>query len=519
MPIRHDGMLARSLPQPNRVWIERFHPPYAGIWVPGDPISRPVRPPNSPLASERRSREPFGLRMHDSPAAPFLSGVIEGFYGPTWSRAERIELLDLMSAWGLHTYLQGPKDDIHHRAAWRTPYPHGEASELRSLAREANARGVQLAHGFGPGLDIRYSDPADLDAAVGRFVQSRAMGVSIFVLLFDDIPDRMHADDVARWGSLACAQAAFANAVLAALSREAPARMLFCPTPYCGRMAMRAHGGPGYLQQLGANLAPAIDVFWTGPEIVSHSITPDHLDEVASWLRRPPVLWDNLHANDYDGRRFHCGPYSGRPRAIRSRLRGVLSNPNTEFPLNFPGLHSLSAWLRSAGDWDERASYLEAIRAWLPKFDGWGMPMPEEDLVLLGDCFYLPGTEGPMAVDLRDRLRTVLATQPAHWGPEAAGVRSRLARLRDACARIADLRDRRMFAAWSRRAWELREETDLVVKFLDWNLDPATRGQPFHSDFHQPLTYRGGMVPSLQSLLSMQPDGTFTPGVSGTPRP
>ncbi len=457
--------------------------------------------------------------MHASPAAPFLSGVIEGFYGPTWSRAERIELLDLMSAWGLNTYLQGPKDDIHHRAAWRIPYPHEEASELQSLAREAGARGVQIAHGFGPGLDIRYSDPADLDAAVARFVQARSMGVSIFVLLFDDIPDQMHAEDVARWGTLARAQAAFANAVLDALSGHAPARMLFCPTPYCGRMAMRAHGGPGYLQQLGADLAPAIDVFWTGPEIVSHEITPRHIDEVASWLRRPPLLWDNLHANDYDGRRFHCGPYSGRPHGLRPRLRGVLSNPNTEFPLNFPGLHSLSAWLRSAGDWDERASYLEAIRAWLPRFEGWKQPMPEEDLVLLGDCFYLPGTEGAMAVQLRDQLRDVLAMPPDRWGPEATMVRARLARLRDACARIADLRDRRMFAAWSRRAWELREEADLLVKFLGWNLDPATRGQPFQSDFHQPLTYRGGMVPSLQNLLAMQPDGTFGPCTPAVPTP
>ena len=322
----------------------------------------------------------------------------------------------------------------------------------------------------------------------------------------------------ARWGTLARAQAAFTNAVLAALSAEAPARMLFCPTPYCGRMAMRGHGGAGYLQELGAMLAPEIDVFWTGPEIVSRTITEAHIDEVASWLRRPPVLWDNLHANDYDGRRVHCGPYSGRPAALRARLRGVLSNPNTEFPLNFPGLHSMAAWLRAGADWDERASYLDAMRAWLARFDGWRQPMPEEDLLLLGDCFYLPYSEGPLAIDLRDQLRAVLAKAPEQWGEDAAAVRSRLARLRDACARIADLRDRRLFAAWSRRAWELREECDLMVKFLEWNLAPATRGQPFHSDFHQPLTYRGGMVPSFQRLLLMQKDGTFvSSAMEGTP--
>ena len=475
--------------------------------------------PQSPLATRGGSIKPLHARMHDSSAPPFLSGVIEGFYGPTWTRAERIELLGLMSAWGLDTYLHGPKDDVHHRAAWRVPYPEAEAEELRSLARDAASHGIRLAHGFGPGLDIRYSDPADLGAAVARFLQARALGVSIFVLLFDDIPDRMHPDDVARWGTLARAQANFANAVLASLSSDGPARMIFCPTPYCGRMAMRGHGGPGYLQQLGAELAPGIDVFWTGPEIVSHAITEAHIDEVSGWLRRPPVLWDNLHANDYDGRRFHCGPYSGRPLGLRSRLRGVMSNPNTEFSLNFPGLHSMAAWLRTGEAWDERESYLAAMRAWLPRFDGWRQPMAEDDLLLLGDCFYLPGSEGPRAIALRERLRAVLETKPDDWGPEAAAVRSGFAQLRDACALIADLRDRRMFAAWSRRAWDLREESDLLVKFLDWNLDPSTRGQPFRSDFHQPLTYRGGMVPSLQNLLSMQPDGTFVPGALRHPCP
>jgi hypothetical protein len=34
----------------------------------------------------------------------FLAAVIEGFYGPPWSQAERFELFDLMDKWGLNTY-------------------------------------------------------------------------------------------------------------------------------------------------------------------------------------------------------------------------------------------------------------------------------------------------------------------------------------------------------------------------------------------------------------------------------
>ena len=54
-----------------------------------------------------------------------------------------------------------------------------------------------------------------------------------------------------------------------------------------------------------------------------------HLRDVGARLRRKPVIWDNLHANDYDGRRFFCGPYSGRCAQIRELTSGILTNPNT----------------------------------------------------------------------------------------------------------------------------------------------------------------------------------------------
>ena len=69
--------------------------------------------------------------MTDRP--PFFSGVIEGFYGPPWTLAERLELFRWMSAAGLNTYLYGPKDDLKHRAIWREVYTPEEAAELRPV--------------------------------------------------------------------------------------------------------------------------------------------------------------------------------------------------------------------------------------------------------------------------------------------------------------------------------------------------------------------------------------------------
>ncbi len=63
----------------------------------------------------------------------FLSGVIEGFYGPPWTTAERHAAFDQMAAWGLDTYLYCPKDDLHHRAIWREPYGDADVATMAAL--------------------------------------------------------------------------------------------------------------------------------------------------------------------------------------------------------------------------------------------------------------------------------------------------------------------------------------------------------------------------------------------------
>ena len=77
------------------------------------------------------------------------------------------------------------------------------------------------------------------------------------------------------------------------------------------------------------------------------------------------------------------------------------------------------------------------------------------------------------------------------------------------CARLTELRDRPLFHALSRRVWELREELDLLDRYVDQK-SRAGRDTPFSSDSHLEGPYRGGMVARLQGLLTQRPDGTFT---------
>jgi protein O-GlcNAcase/histone acetyltransferase len=454
-------------------------------------------------------------RMAGSNTSDFLAGVIEGFYGQPWSQAERFELFGWMSAWGLNTYLYAPKDDLKHRALWRETYSTPEAEQLGEVIRACQQRNLRFIYALSPGLDIRFSSEAELEHLRMRFGQMLALGCQNFALLFDDIPDRMAAEDQKRFGSLASAQCQVTNAMFRwTRERSAEARFLFCPTPYCGRMAERKLGGEGYLRTVGRELLPEIDVFWTGPEIISREITPAHVQELRKILRRKPLIWDNLHANDYDGHRFYCGPYAGRPPELRSEVSGLLVNPNNEFPLNFVPLRTLAEFVRgpARAGWDARSAYLSAMREWLPRFTTIGQPVTLEDLILFGDCYYLPHGEGPEAEALYERTRSLLAKNPVEWGDQAAAFRQQAARLREFCARMTELRQRPLFYALSRRIWELREELDLLEHYVEFRSKAGQADTACSSDFHLPGTYRGGMVARLQRLLVPQADGTFDCG-------
>ena len=152
----------------------------------------------------------------------FISGVIEGFYGEPWKPAERVQLFHRMAAWGLNTYLYAPKDDLKHRALWREPYTAPEAAAMEDLIRAAEERGIRFVYALSPGLDIRYTNPVDEEALRRRFEQLLDLGVRHFALLFDDIPDRMHEEDLRRWASLAAAQCGISNKLVEWTRQRSP---------------------------------------------------------------------------------------------------------------------------------------------------------------------------------------------------------------------------------------------------------------------------------------------------------
>lgn len=84
--------------------------------------------------------------------------------------------------------------------------------------------------------------------------------------------------------------------------------------------------------------------------MISKQLSLESILEITDVLRRPPVIWDNLHANDYDQKRVFLGPYSGRSPELKPNIRGVLTNPNCEFHANTIGIHTLAHWSKCDAD-------------------------------------------------------------------------------------------------------------------------------------------------------------------------
>ncbi len=44
-----------------------------------------------------------------------------------------------------------------------------------------------------------------------------------------------------------------------------------------------------------------------GPKVVSKIISLESIKELSDVIKRKPVIWDNIHANDYDQKRIFLG--------------------------------------------------------------------------------------------------------------------------------------------------------------------------------------------------------------------
>ncbi|XP_075699117.1 protein O-GlcNAcase isoform X2 [Rhinoderma darwinii] len=258
---------------------------------------------------------------------------------------QRKELFRRLQKWGLNTYLYAPKDDYKHRMFWREMYLVEEADQLMTLISAAQEFGIEFIYAISPGLDITFSNQKEVSTLKRKLDQVTQFGCKSFALLFDDIDHNMCPADKEVFSSFAHAQVSITNEIYQYLGE--PETFLFCPTEYCGTFCYPNVAQSPYLRTVGEKLLPGIEVLWTGPKVVSKDIPVDSIEEISKILKRSPLIWDNIHANDYDQKRLFLGPYKGRSTELIPRLQGVLTNPNCEFESNYVAIHTLATWYKS----------------------------------------------------------------------------------------------------------------------------------------------------------------------------
>lgn len=465
----------------------------------------------------------------------FQCGVVEGFYGRPWTFAQRRRVVGWLRRFGLNTYLHAPKDDLKHRVLWRKRLGTEEAAEFKELLAVCDRAKVRFIYALAPGWDEHFAKGAARSSKSSatailkrRFRQLIDLGCTDFAVMFDDVPNlpssqladiaRHHAalaNELWAWLDVVTGRSRRKEAQIklprpnenrASLRRLLPAfsgpspSLVLCPAVYCTRMAGRQPADSAYLQALGEHLHPGVDIFWTGPEIISPTITAAHLREVAAVLRRPPFLWDNLHANDYDQARIFLGPFSGRTHALPALGRGLVLNPNGACELNFLPLATLGAFVRGGNAYDSESALAAAVTTWLTEWERvTGGRFDAATVRLLVDCCWLPFVHGPRAERLLAGVREVLHAPPGSIGAALAETRRTADELGKLFFDLGALRNRDLFDALWPHVWRLKDELGLVAAIGE----QRRRGQraPFIAPDYPAGVFRGGLLGELRELI------------------
>lgn len=253
----------------------------------------------------------------------FELGVIEGYYGRPWSWPERHQVVTTLAPHGYRFFLYAPKAAAKLRRRWREPMSADEIEALTRFAEVCARAGVRFGLGLSP-FEFNADDPADWRHLDRWLAAADSLGIRDLALLFDDV----RGDDP----TLAERQA---RIVRHTSGRTKASHIYMCPSYYSDDMVLDRVFGQrpaDYLQTLGQLLDPAVDVFWTGEEVCSREIGAAHLTDVATRLRRKPVLWDNYPVND--GARMsqvlHLRAFTGRPAGNADLLRAHAINPSLQ---------------------------------------------------------------------------------------------------------------------------------------------------------------------------------------------
>ena len=224
----------------------------------------------------------------------------------------------------------------------------------------------------------------------------------------------------------------------------------------------------------------------------------ESVQELSAVLKRKPLVWDNLHANDYDIERVYLGPYEGRALELRNEVTGILSNPNNEFEANFIPLQTLARYLGNDA-WSPETAYEEALTAWLPSFKTHDSAFSFDELKRLTDLLHLPFSFGDYGNALLREAKAAASPEP---GDAAARLEAYEREVRALLEKLTTLEDRGLLYALYPYLLAVLQEVMVTAGYAAW------RGSSSPSDFRASKwvsnTHALGLVARLRRLLPLE---------------
>jgi len=257
----------------------------------------------------------------------------------------------------MSVYAYGPKNDPLHRDNWRELYSDEQMTEFADLQHLAQNLGVSFAFGISPGKDIDTESISDRQALVDKLAPFIEIGVTSFVLLFDDIEGDISQPINAELGA---EHAELGNWLLDQLSTLAgqSITLWLVPTVYSSERQNDWPEGEEYLIQM-ADLDAKIGLMWTGTGTSEDTLSAADVAEVTQLTGRKPIIWDNQHATDGgDGfwGRVYLAPILGRNADLVDAIEGIMVNPMILGSANRMMLDTYAAYLRDpAGYYPDQA--------------------------------------------------------------------------------------------------------------------------------------------------------------------
>ncbi len=283
---------------------------------------------------------------------PFRLGVVEGFFGTAWSWRTRTDYAGFLQQEGFDSYLYAPKSDAFLRKEWQRPLPAEHHAQLQKLARHYQGRQLNFGLGLSPFELYRDFGNEQKQLLLKKIHELNSIGADSLCLLFDDMRGDLPG--------LARRQAD----IMAFISEHSNAgHFMFCPSYYSDDPALERIFGKmpdNYLQDIGSLLDPVIDIFWTGPLVLSRDFSAAHLRDISERLQRKVLIWENYPVNDASRLcdYLHLAPFRTDTAAMQKYCSGHFANPMNQAWLSTLALYSLAELYRSG-----RAANADALFA------------------------------------------------------------------------------------------------------------------------------------------------------------